>query len=92
MIRSAKNLGICAYWYDRTIRGSEFLQRARSFGRGIQRMLPELAGLRVERDPKQSGGIVERDISNFDPEVIHCSSPRLRFQQSRFGQQDVHEG
>jgi len=70
MIYSEKNLTVCAYWYDRVIRGGEFLDQSIAFLKKIILTLPELSILKVVRDPKESSGLIDSDFSNFDEEVI----------------------
>jgi|HubBroStandDraft_1064217.scaffolds.fasta_scaffold21849_1 hypothetical protein len=70
MIHSERNLTVCAYWYDRVVSGGEFLEQSRSFLKKVVLILPELSILRVVRDPKEASGLIDREYSNFDDEVI----------------------
>lgn len=67
---SSRNLTVCAYWYDRPLRGGEFLQQARSFVTKLVSTFPALSTLRVVRDPRESTGVIDHDFSNFDNEVV----------------------
>ena len=67
---SARNLTVGAYWYGRPLRGGQFLEQARVFATKLISAFPALSILRVVRDPKESTGIIDRDFSNFDSEII----------------------
>ena len=47
MIYSPKNLTVCAYWYDRPVRGGEFLDESRSVVQKVGEILPELLTVKV---------------------------------------------
>jgi hypothetical protein len=70
MLFSPKNLSVCSYWYDRPLSGRQFLDQAKMFLDLLRNTFPELSSVKVVRDPKESTGVIERDFSNFDQEVV----------------------
>jgi hypothetical protein len=70
MLFSMQSLSVCSYWYDRPLSGRQFLEQTKLFLGEILNAFPELPVLKVVRDPKESDGVIEKNFSNFDQEVI----------------------
>jgi hypothetical protein len=49
---SAANLNVCAHWYNRPVRGEEFLRQVRVFLEKVIPVLPGIPALKVVRDPR----------------------------------------